>query len=361
MTTAWARSLRAVLALIGLLLSAAAPADTLDDRYTQLWKPSSFLCEASPGGVKFPSRPTGDAAQPCDDGDMTLFNGLLCAAGEPLGCLGVKEALDRNSGQWYRSPRIRINGNDRGGASFSPDMALGVQLYLVKTKDVDAGWKWLTWLHEHVPCWVEAFGHCLVQAPVPRFCTDPPKQGESQNFECTLRPGDAAALSTTVSWLQERVGMPTLPSGSLRAYLGSSPKVPGMLELSGRCNRPGFSQHLVAVGILLERMKGSTDPALDAAAQWLVNATPRKCVNIPGFEAFQDDTYGDPKNAFFRLLAEGPTDAVRDQVLARCPEPGRLPTPPLYQWQWEREDADQAWLHSSYWDCVFMYRMLRPS
>ncbi|WP_404666954.1 hypothetical protein [Roseateles asaccharophilus] len=285
---------------------------------------------------------------------MTLFNGLLCAAGEPLGCLGVKEALDRNSGQWYRSPRIRINGNDRGGASFSPDMALGVQLYLVKTKDIDSGWRWLNWMEDHTPCWFELFGKCVTKAPVPRFCTDPPKTGDAQNFECTVRPGDAAALARTVTWLQDKADMATLPSGSVRGYLGStSGQAMTLLKTSALCNRVGFSQHLVAVTILLYRMQGLTDPEINEAAQLLVSGAERDCAG--------NKTMGDPKNAFFRFLAEGPTDAVRAQVLARCPEPGRLPTPPLHQWQWEREDADQAWLHSSYWDCVFMYRMLRPS
>ncbi|MCV2350815.1 hypothetical protein [Paucibacter sp. Y2R2-4] len=331
-----------------------AAADELDDRYTGLWRPNAFLCEATPGGVRFPSRPTGEAAQPCDDGDMTLFNGLLCAVGEPLGCLGVKEALDRNSGQWYRSPRIRLNGNDRGGASFSPDMAMGVQLYLLKTKDIDSALRWLMWLHDHVPCWVELGGACLVRAPVPRFCTDPPKPGDKQNFECTVRPGDAAALSATVSWLQEKAGMQPLPSGSLRAYLGSwSGKTAGFVKLGAECNRVGFSQHLVAVGILLERMMGSTHPDLEVAAKLLVSGEERSCATFK--------TMGDPNNAFFRWLAEGSTQAVKDQVLARCPAPDRLPTPPLHQWQWEREDADKAWEHSSYWDCVFMYRLLKPS
>jgi hypothetical protein len=351
--------------VISLAWSGLAAADELDDRYTGLWRPSSFLCEATPGGVKFPSRPTGVAAQPCDDGDMTLFNGLLCAAGEPLGCLGVKEALDRNSGQWYRSPRIRLNGNDRGGASFSPDMAMGVQLYLVKTKDIDSGWRWFMWLHEHVPCWVELGGKCLVQAPVPRFCTDPPKPSDKQNFECTMRPADSATLSATASWLQDTAGMQTLPNGTLRANLGTfSGQVPTWLKTNATCNEPGFSQHLVAAGILLARMQGSTDPALDAAAQQLVSPKVRDCTaGIGGLldpgQPFK--TFGDPNNAFFRWLAEGPTKAVREQVLARCPAPGRLPTPPLFQWQWERAEADKAWEHSSYWDCVFMYRLLRPT
>ena len=39
----------------------------------------------------------------CDDGDMTMFNGLLCASGEKSGCAAVQSAQDP-SGRFYRSP-----------------------------------------------------------------------------------------------------------------------------------------------------------------------------------------------------------------------------------------------------------------
>lgn len=80
------------------LFSKGALADELSDRLA-FWESKALLCEAKPGGVKFPSKPTHEISQPCDDGDMTLFNGLLCAAGDERGCVGVAEAQDPTTGE----------------------------------------------------------------------------------------------------------------------------------------------------------------------------------------------------------------------------------------------------------------------
>jgi hypothetical protein len=69
-----------VLLTILVLVATAPTASELDDRFAY-WNKSAFLCQASDGTL-FPSKPTSGDAQPCDDGDMTLFNGLLCAAGD---------------------------------------------------------------------------------------------------------------------------------------------------------------------------------------------------------------------------------------------------------------------------------------
>lgn len=309
-----------------LLLPFVACAAEIDER-AAFWEQKAFLCPAG-DGTSFPSRPTGDPAQPCDDGDITLFNGLLCAAGDDRGCNGVASAQDPITGQWFRSPRIRLHGNDRGGSAFSPDMALGVQLYLVKSGDVLRAQKWLTWLHEHVPCALELFGKCILDG-IPRFCTD-----DAKEKGCVMRPGDAAALSETVSFLQVRHGLATLPSGRLRGYLGTmSGKGPQLEEISSYVNKPGFSQHLVGVSILLYRSLGITDSKLDDAAKRLVDKN--------------------PGNAFYSILARRPREQVNAEILNRCPNPNIALKYPLNQWQWERENSDLAWESSCYWDCIF--------
>lgn len=325
-------SMKVVLALVISICSQFALAGELDSA-NKFWLSKAFSCPIPGTAGTFPSRPTGDSGQPCDDGDMTLFNGLLCAAGVDGGCQAVADALDPATGQWHRSPRIRRVGNDRGGSAFSPDMALGVQLYLVKTGDVQRAQKWLTWLHEKTPCSIELGGTCLVQG-LPRFCTD-----DQADKGCTMRPGDAAALAQTVDYMQQKHGLGPLPDGRLRGYLGSFGGYgPRLEELSSMVNKPGFSQHLVAVSILLYRNTGLNDPKLQAAA-----------VNI---------ATKNPGNAFFSHLAGSPKDKVAQEILARCPSESNLPIPPLHQWQWERENGDEAWKHSCYWDCIFMNGML---
>jgi hypothetical protein len=319
-----------LVALFGPPVAVNARADELADRLS-FWESKALSCPMQPKGPTFPSKPTGDPAQPCDDGDMTLFNGLLCYAGDERGCQGVRLAQDAGTGEWFRSPRIRVHGNDRGGASFSPDMALGVQLYLIKTRDVDRAWKWLMWLHRLVPCSVEAFGNCVVQG-LPRFCA--PEQG------CTIRHGDAAVLAETVTYLQRTAGMPALPDGRLRGYLGSfSGWGPDIEDIDSRINQPGYSQHLAAVVVWTLRAAGLTDPKLAKATATLAAR--------------------EPNNAFFAYLNEGKTARVLARVLERCPSPDTILTPPLRQWQWEREDADRAWEQSCYWDCIFIGRLLQ--
>jgi hypothetical protein len=49
-----------------------AHAESLEERQT-LWESKALTCVTNPGAISFPTKYTGDQAQPCDDGDMTLF------------------------------------------------------------------------------------------------------------------------------------------------------------------------------------------------------------------------------------------------------------------------------------------------
>lgn len=311
--------------------SASASDEQLEERYL-FWQSKAFQCAVD--GIHFPSRPTVDAGQPCDDGDMTLFNGLLCFAGEERGCEGVRQAQDSTTGEWFRSPRISLKGNDRGGASFSPDMALGVQLYLVKTRDVERATKWANWLHRLTPCSIESWwgDGCWVEG-IPRFCA--PEMG------CTMRPGDAASLAQTFDLLHDQNGMEALPHGRLRGYLASFEEIGEFItSLNSRFNEPGFSQHLVAVEIMLKQASHGESAELKEMAKRLA------------------DKSENSGNAFLSNLAGKRREDIVQQVLDRCPSPAALPEPPLHQWQWERDTLDKAWLHSCYWDCIFMGRLL---
>lgn len=305
-----------------------SPADTLSERLA-FWESMAPICSAA--GFTFPSSET-EKSSPCGDGDMTLFNGMLCAAGDERGCEAVANA-QADSGEWHRSPRLRMLGyNDRGDATFSPDMALGAQLYLITKRDRDRGWKWLVWLHENVPCSVKSWfsDACWVQG-LPRFCA--PHQG------CTARPGDLATLSWTVDYLQTKAQMPALPDGRLRGMLGTFSGIGSFnKELDANLNKPGFSQHLVGVSIWVVRLAGHDDAQMRSAVDKLIEKN--------------------PNNPFFLYLREGKSDAVKLKTLARCPTPERPSQHPLYEWQWERDEQSNAWKNSNYWDCIFMGKLL---
>src|SRR5437016_3322267 len=49
------------------------------------WRSNAPRC-AGPSGYAFPSGEQEAGGVACEDGDMVLFNGLLCASGEAEGC-----------------------------------------------------------------------------------------------------------------------------------------------------------------------------------------------------------------------------------------------------------------------------------
>jgi len=314
---------------IFLAFARAAGAGELDDRMAY-WESQALTCPAGADYIASPAKqPEGAPPPPCGDGDMTLFNGLLCAAGDERGCAAVADAQNPVTGEWFRSPRLRSLGT-YSGATFSPDMALGVQLYLIKKKDAVRGEKWLKWIMDNNPCYFKICGYC-VYLDFPSFCPTP---------NCAVRPGDAAVLAETVNYLQTAAGMPQLPKSNLKKYLkGMSGKAPLIDAINAMVNQEGYSEHLTGVSILVSQLAGRTDPELKAAAAILA--------------------LRNPGNAFFSYISGGDKDQLLAETLARCPFSTDPSTPPLIQWQYERANGEQAWKNSCYWDCVFMGKIIQ--
>ena len=286
------------------------------------WRAHAPVCLA-PDGFKFPAKQVDGQ---CDDGDATLFAGLLCASGETIGCDAVKRSQDP-TGRWFRSPRRSQSDNLGEPNSFSPDMALGVQLYVGARSDKDNFGKWLNWLDAHRTCWIGGGDNC-VRSVMLRFCTDDTQNG------CTLRPGDGAMLDATTQKLD--VYPPSQDVRYLLHQMGINRF--DILFADSQFNKPGFSQHLVAVEIYLLRLLGYSDPRLIGAAFALAQKQ--------------------PNNPFFLYLSEGRTAKVLDLTLNLCPSPTTGLPAKMAQWAWEREDGDQAWKESMLWDCIFMARLL---
>jgi hypothetical protein len=315
----------AVLFLASVQLAATALATPLSDALAWWEPPQAQMCSSTNG--PFPSKAM------CEDGDMTLFNGLLCAAGDQRGCDAARLAQGP-TGQWWRSPR-RIgwdhNSHPNEDVSFSTDQALGVMLYIAKKRDVGAFDRWVQWIDANRPCETLVGNVCLLKGWV-RFCTD------DNDKRCTARPGDCAFL--------EAVGIFV---GSRRAdickrilqdhHLPSTwlPSVPSQVVAAASANSVGFPLHLASVQLFLARAIGLRDTKLDQAASILVGR--------------QD------QNPFFAYLANGPTPQVTNQLLSLCPSKNR-PSIGVNEWAWERDQLDQKWLHSMYWDCIFVGKLL---
>jgi hypothetical protein len=67
-----------------------------------------------------------------------------------------------------------------------------------------------------------------------------------------------------------------------------------------------------------------------------------------------------PGNPFFIYLAKGPSAEVANPILRlkRCPAVNGPQPVKRSQWAWERSEKDEAWTDSSYWDCIFIAKLL---
>ena len=347
-------------------VSSAALAGQLEDRIA-IWNRHAEKCEGYPTKWSDPAAPDGK----CEDGDMTLFSGLLCAAGVTLGCQAVRASLEDigpDPGRWFRSPRRKSNpAIGAGSASFSPDMALGAQLYLATTKDIAAGQLWYAWLDRHRPCLAGSEPNCdLALGPItiqknvrgwPRFCTD-----DSPDRGCAMRPGDLTDLART-RWVLK---FPPVPPPTcdiqypvIADYFGALINVdmiigkglPYLLDVScgmdisfndfsAHLNEPGFPQHLVAVEVFLYRQLGIPKDATAGAAYELARKQ--------------------PQNPFFAYLAGVSKADLEKLILNECPATDAAAAAlSRTQWAWERADDVKAWKDSSLWDCIFMGELIR--
>ena len=378
--------LATVLFCLAVLLSGSAQAVNESSRINDLkarmktWQPPvAFMCPnihgAFPAKTDQPFSRNPAVTPACDDGDMTLFNGLLCLSGEQRGCDGVRRAQGPD-GRWWRSPN-RIGSheaaNDTEQATFSPDQALGVIAYLIAKKDGHAFNRWVDWMQKNPRC---DSSNC-VPAGALRFCED---------ARCAFRLGDCPLLDR-VSWYLKRptsvcdlpmyfgVAIPTKYQqkiddfkklvrkvtridlsgleaatnrwlskfdelNKLRGIVGGGPLTAEMLAelddyLGSLTNDEGYSRHLAGVEVLLLQALGFNTPLVPATAKTLANK--------------------EPTNPFFVFLNEGSSSRVLDLILSECPA---QPTDqPRFQWSWERAAKEQSWKRTMYWDCIFISRL----
>lgn len=319
--------------LLGLMAMAVLAQVIIDarsaelDSALQLWRSKAYFCLRST--PPFPSKEVVSDPSDCDDGDMTLFNGLLCVAGEQIGCEATGNSQGKD-GRWWRSPR-RIGWQAPvHDVSFSPDQALGVLLYALATTDKRAFEAWLEWLEANRPCVASINNRCIKKGWV-RFCTD------DADKRCTLRPADCVRL--------EMVAAKLALDGSVCRRAARELGIPEDMFLpldeftleAARINDPGYPRHLAAVGVLLARQLGVGGNKIDEAS--LILAT------------------RDPENPFFLYLKDGSTTAVSDLLLRVCPAVDRL-SQDRFQWTWERVYNPEAWKVSMYWECIFLASLL---
>ncbi len=290
----------------------------------------------------------------CSYGDMTLFNGLICAgdvfgygwsATESIACLAVKEAQDTDGRMW-RSPYRKLVNSFNEVNTFSPDMDLGVLLYAVAANDKALLQNWWNWIHHTTPCIQKQLLEtgCMIRN-LPRFCDDE---------ICSLRPWDMRIIEEVALFLKLELP-PQLKKydKTLGSFISLIPGAQTFIEnltasqyiaISTTLSDPGFPLHLEGVRIfLLKLMKKEDERYLDLAIKNLIRRQ--------------------PENPFFSYLNDGGPDKQAskktiDLFYKYCTSEHISEKDAHEQWAWQRADRDQAWLKSSLWECRFLAQFI---
>ena len=258
----------------------------------------------------------------CDDGDSTIFNGLLCLSGEKVGCEAVKDAQGPD-GRWWRSPRRMENSNFNSGTPFSRDQAMGVLAYLAATKDKAAALRWYQWIKDNRPCSIENpfTGNCTVKG-LHRLC-----KGDD-SMQCTITPTVWSLMGYVWSYIGlERSSLMSRFSGSERSDIE--------LE-AAKTAKPGYRLHLKAIQSHISQYVG-------------VGINSRIMRTL--FER-------QPENPYFQYVLFGPSQAIFDKVIDVCPNPEYGFDSTRFQWAWERATSSEAWHESMGWDCIFLSNLI---
>ena len=273
------------------------------------------LREWAPIFEEAPTRRLPDG-RPGDNGDMVLFNGLLCSVDVKEACEYVKASQfikegHPHTGRFFRSPQARKQyeaSNVEPNNAFSRDMMLGVLLYLAHTKDVKT---------------LQSFGSFL-QRSKGQLCF------KADDNRCDSGPNMRYLLLRVSQRLKQPLTLSGIAVVNAEIYLSS-------LLASARFGELGFPQHLIAVQVyLLEELSLSKTFTVDQVRQTLHSRN--------------------PKNAFFSWLARDYQVAI-SQFFRYAPsqviEPGKQ-----RQWSFERADAEEAHLASFAWDFIFLGKLM---
>jgi hypothetical protein len=237
-----------------------------------------------------------------DAGDSMLWAGLLCSSGEKDQCIATK-ASQGPQGQLFRNPE-----GSRGKNDSSRDMLLGFLTYLGKTKDQPAAVALLKYL----------------QANNYKLCEN------ATDNRCLVNPTVHSAVWGTMKRVWSHIGLSPSPEMNQGDLTDDS-----IINLESKFAAEGYELHLVAVELLLRQNTNNYSETLQRAAN---NILERQ-----------------PYNPFFEYVAKGATARAAQLVLDKCPT---TQSSVRKQWAWQRAEAEQAWLLSKGWDCIYMSNLL---
>lgn len=267
----------------------------------------------------------------CGDGDMTLFNSLLCYSGEEIGCQGVQNSQSEDGRMW-RSPRLKNNDPEN---TFSRDMGIGTLLYLATTKDVKLGQKWSEYVSQTGRLCPEKIDKCrlsrLFMITFDRVATF--AGFATLNFSNNnLAPNEPEDI---IEDLRDAEGN-LIGKPSIDLFNDSASFIDDVTLLGeSKVTELGYQLHLVSVHLAVRQQMTAWNVTLQGAGDTL--------------------TKRQPGNLFFKILATGKSDDLAATVIERFPD--KAPENP-FQWSHERADADEAWRSTMAWDGIFVINLL---
>jgi len=189
------------------------------------------------------------------DGDVTLYAGYMCLAGDSVSCEIVKASQDITGRVWRSPARV---GNPQGFENtFSRDMFLGVLFYLAATKDQQFALSYNNWIisNNYRLCNDDSDGRCI---PTPNML----------------------ALQ---SYVWEYIGLtPTAPM--LLARSGNETNI-----LTASQTAPlSYETELIASQIFLRQYMGTYTPLLEMAAENLYVRQPTNPYYLFVYKRYKD-------------------------------------------------------------------------
>lgn len=282
-----------------------------------------------PEGYRYPASQTDPSTY--DDGDVTLYAGLICSGGDEEGCEAVRRAQGA-SGQIWRAPDLVDAANSPSKSDFSGDQFKGVALLGAFGKPTDKAilQRWVDYISKQRGSVPSGGGPGAVEAY--RSCT------REVDNTCVLSAEDWSMLRL----LARRQGLNGLPAlqGDTTPDQGAYGWTPEALEYSALFSKLGFRAHLVGVQVMTMRHLGVSDPALHRSAAIL---------------AARDDG-----NPFYRYLLHGKDDAVSTLALRSCDMATLRSVKSKHSWVWQHASRSEKWkIDPVIWDCYTLLRLLQ--
>jgi hypothetical protein len=392
----------------------ASRSENLAARVT-MWRRYAELCTfqkliwqgpGSPSPDFFPTKDdSGTPANPqaCDDGDMGLFNGMLCAAGEPQGCLAIKNAQS-STGQWWRSPALKVrNSDDPDSPNINSDQLLGLLLYVLQENDRDAFRKWLEWVQTTGPsyklCSLRTDNCDFKPVDCPLIIVTAFALGIQNAALSVCSSASILGIRSPESYLKEFTDAVNAYKGAVSVYDGIRKSVADLrktFNLSGLPDSPlppppamqrsmakiedikahvqkladllqlptpaGFAVAYVAASTLVTAnafVAGASLSAPQSAQARHLAATAilvLKKFRMPdpalSFAAAKLASQG-KDNPYFEYLARGQNSRMRELIMSECVyDPAAHQ--PKFQWSWERDVSADASKQTMLWDCIFI-------